>query len=400
MNVLRKYWSSVYHYILLVVPGCCTCAAIFATVFKILGNHPELSWFKVGLFDFTQLIYLGIALYFIYQNKLDSTYFMNHMLAVKAYITISLAFQYNFLLYFFPSEYVWGCTFLFFLIPVFFFDTIMTIIHVFLYLLSLGIATFRSPDAFLPMEHEHVEEALTFRIVVLVLGAFCTILIVYLIESFLLQFQIRSEENTDLLKKQLEHYQSADLLDMELRKFRHDIRNHFICMEYLVQNKDMENLETYFQDLKESFAFQERVYLSGNHIIDAILNHELSRHCSNTVNVIVYGSLKENCSLSSMDLCTVFSNILSNAIASVNKCDSSMKPELTIHFQTGSHYFSISVSNSICEEDAGNLMPKKKSSRNHGFGLNKIKEIVEKYNGNFEQTRKEQTVITKVYLPL
>lgn len=79
-----------------------------------------------------------------------------------------------------------------------------------------------------------------------------------------------------------------------------------------------------------------------------------------------------------------------------------MKPELTIQFQTGSHYFSINVTNSICEEDTKKLnqKPKKATNRNHGFGLNKINEIVEKYNGNFEQTLQEETMITKVYLPL
>lgn len=402
MNVIRKYWNSIYHYVLLIVPGLCMCAGLFWTIFKLLGNYPHLSWFQLGLFDLSQILYLGITFYFIYQNKRDQNYFMNHLFSVKAFITISLTIQYNFILYLFPSDYVWGCTFLFFAIPVFFFDTIMTIIHVFSYLLSLGIATFLYPESFFPLEKEHVGEAIAFRIVILVLTSFCVIMIVYFIESFLIQFQIRSEENTELLEKQLEYYQGADLLDTELRKFRHDIKNHFICMEHLFQNRDLENLETYFNDLKESFAFQEKAYFSGNHIIDAILNHELLRHCSNTVNIIVYGSLKENCSISAMDLCTLFSNILSNAITSVNKCDGSMNPELTIHFQTGTYYFSIEVSNTIGEEDIKKLgeNTKKKSNRDHGFGLNKIKEIVKKYNGNFEQTLDNETIITRVYLPL
>ena len=242
---------------------------------------------------------------------------------------------------------------------------------------------------------------MTFRIVVLLLAAFCTILIVYCIENFLIQFQIRSEENSDLLKKQLEYYQEADILDTELRKFRHDINNHFICMEHLFQNKDIKTLETYFYDLKEAFAFQKKIYFSGNHIIDAILNHELSKHCLSTVNIIVFGSLKEEVCVTAMDLCTIFSNILSNAITSVTKCDRSMKPELTIHFHTGSKYFSIYVSNSAAEEDMKKFTKKaKRSNRNHGYGLIKIKEIVKKYNGNFEQTIEEQSITTQVYLPI
>lgn len=402
MNVIQKYWNSIYHYVLLLIPGFCICAGLFGTIWKLVGKHSHLSWFQVGLFDFSQIIYLGISLYFIYQNKRNHTYFINHLFPVKLFITIALTIQYNFLLYLFPSEYAWGCTFLFFAVSIFFFDTVMMIIDVLSYLLSLGIATCLKPEYFLPVESEEIWEALTFRVVVLLLTSICVILIVYFTERFLIQAKINSEENTELLQKQVEYYQSSDLLDTELRKFRHDIKNHFICMEYLFQNKDMENLQTYFDDLKKSFAFQERVYFSGNHIIDAILNHDISRRCSKTVNIIVFGSLKDDFSISAMDLCTLFSNILSNAITSVNKCDTSMKPELTIQFQTGSHYFSINVTNSICEEDTKKLnqKPKKATNRNHGFGLNKINEIVEKYNGNFEQTLQEETMITKVYLPL
>lgn len=79
-----------------------------------------------------------------------------------------------------------------------------------------------------------------------------------------------------------------------------------------------------------------------------------------------------------------------------------MNPELTIHFQNGSRYFFIGVSNSICENDVIKVNPQKKkpSNRNHGFGLNKIKEIVEKYNGTFEQKSDNQMITTEVYLPL
>lgn len=67
--------------------------------------------------------------------------------------------------------------------------------------------------------------------------------------------------------------------------------------------------------------------------------------------------------------------MLSNAIASVNQCEASEAPELTIHFQTGTQYFFIGVTNSVCKEAALTLKQKKKKSlnRNHGFGLNKIK---------------------------
>lgn len=402
MDIIKKYWNSIYHYVLLLIPFLCICAGIFWTICKALGYYPNLSWMKIGLFDFSQLIYLGAAIYFIFQNKINHTYIINHLNSIKLYISIALLIQYNFILFLFPSDYVWECTFLFFAITVFFFDTKMIAINITSYICSLAAATLLNPNDFIPLDKVNWKEIVSFRIVILSLTSLCILLIVFFVERFLLQAQISKEENVQLLKKQLEHYQNIDLLDMELRKFRHDIRNHFLCMEYLSKNGNIEELKVYFDDLNKSFAFQEKVYFSGNHIIDAILNNDLSRHCTDNVNIIVYGSLPEILSISSMDLCTLFSNILSNAIASVNKCNGSMNPELTIQFQTGARYFFIEVSNSICENDILEISQKnkKKRNRNHGFGLNKIKEIVEKYNGTFEQSLNNQTIITSVYLPL
>lgn len=402
MDIIKKYWDSIYQYILLLIPFLCICAGVFWTICKILGQYPDISWIKIVLFDFSQLIYLVIAIYLIFQNKKEPTYIINHLIYIKLYIGIALLIQYNFILHLFPSDHVWECTFLFFAVIVFFFDSKMMAMNIISYVCSLVIATLLKPKIFLPLDKANYKEIIAFRIVILLLTSFSIMIIVFFVERFLFQAQTSQKENIELLEKQLEHYQNIDLLDMELRKFRHDIRNHFLCMEHLFQNGRIEEFNVYFQDLKQSFAFQEKFYFSGNHIIDAILNNDLSRHCSGNVMVTVYGSLPEIHSISSMDLCTLFSNILSNAITSVNKCDSSMNPELTIHFQNGSRYFFIGVSNSICENDVIKVNPQKKkpSNRNHGFGLNKIKEIVEKYNGTFEQKSDNQMITTEVYLPL
>ena len=71
-------------------------------------------------------------------------------------------------------------------------------------------------------------------------------------------------------------------------------------------------------------------------------------------------------------------------------------PELVIRFMGGNSYFSIMVSNSMVQEEDA----KKKRSRNHGHGVRNIKETVEKYEGNFEQSIDGEMFITSVYFPI
>ena len=396
MNIIRKYWDSVYIYVLLLMPGFCACAGTWWTVCKLLGWYQYLKWEQLLTFDFTQIIYFSVAIIFISKNRKDHSYIPEHLALVKCFIVTALFIQYNFIMYLFPSVHVWECTFLFFTTIVFLFDSKLTLFNIIVYFIALLIAHAVRPEAFLPLYGSNVTEIIAWRIMIYWLTSGCILIIVYFVERFLMQAQESSEENVHLMEKQLKYYKDMELMDTELRKFRHDIKNHFMCMEYLYQNEKKEELDQYFHDLQDAFLFQEKIYATGNVIIDAILNHDLHSTCNENVQCTVYGSLPEIKSVAAMDLCTVFSNMLSNAITSANKAEVK-EPQIVIRFFSGERFFSIVVSNSFTESEEGK---KKKKDRNHGHGLYNIRNTVDKYMGNFEQLVEGDMITTTVYLPI
>lgn len=398
MNVIKKYWDSVYAYVLLLVPGFCMCAGLFWTICKWRGLYRNLPWIAIIVFDCSQLIYLSAALYFIYRNKKEHTYISEHLVYVKGFIVFALFIQYNFILYLFASVHVWECTFLFFAIIVFLFDSKLMFLNIMSYFFSLVAAHILRPEAFLPLEEPNLREIVAFRIVIFILTAACIMIIVYFVERFLMQARESNEENVHLMEKQLEYYRDMEFLDTELRKFRHDIKNHFIGMEALFNSGKTEELQKYFDDLQQSFSFQKKIQFSGNDIVDAILHHDLPHYCREEVKVTIYGSLPDITTVSSMDLCTLFSNLLSNAIASANQCRGLSGPEIVIRFSSGKTYFSIAISNSILAENIRNKG--KKKDRNHGFGIHKIKNVIEKYGGRFEKNVEQDRMSITVYLPI
>ena len=351
MNIIRKYWDSVYIYVLLLMPGFCACAGTWWTICKLLGWYEYLDWTQLLMFDFTQVIYFTVAILFISKNRKDHSFIPEHLPEVKGFIVTALFILYNFIMYLFPSVHVWECTFLFFTIIAFLFDSRLTLLNIIVCFLALLIAHMLRPEAFLPTDGSNVAEVIAWRIMIYWLTAICILVIVYFVERFLMQAQESDEENIHLMEKQLKYYQDIELMDTELRRFRHDIKNHFMCMEYLFRNDKREELDRYFDDLQQAFSFQEKLYVSGNDIIDAILNHEIHSSCKKEVMVTVYGNLPHLITVTPMDLCTVFSNLLSNAITSANRVDVSMNPEIVIRFSKGRTYFSITVSNSMVEEE-------------------------------------------------
>lgn len=399
MNIIKKYWESVYIYILLLIPCLCGCAGIYWSICKMFGLYTELSWNVIGVFDLSQVIYLAIALYYICKNRKDADYILNHLSHVKCFILVSLFIQYNFIMLLFPSEHVWGCTFLFWVVIIFFFDVKMMIIHILLCLVSLLIHHMLRPEEFLPVNSADIGESISFRVLILCLVTLSVLLIVYFVERFLIQAQEDSDENVRLLEKQLEYYENMELLDTEIRKFRHDIQNHFVCMEHLLHSGKNEELQVYFNGLQQIFSFQEKIYYSGNDIMDAIMNYDIPHHCLGEVKVTVKGLMPELKTPSSVDVCIVFSNMLSNAISAVNRCVGLLDARLVIEFQAGKRFVCIAVSNTVCEKETLTFRRAHKD-RNHGYGLSKIKEVLEKYDGKYEQYMEEDMIVIKVYLPI
>ena len=132
--------------------------------------------------------------------------------------------------------------------------------------------------------------------------------------------------------------------------------------------------------------------------MDAILHHELPRHCLEDVNVTVYGCLPKLTTVSGIDLCTLFSNLLSNAIASANQCVNRTDAHITIQFSGGEKYFSIQISNSVLS--AAPVTTLQTNDRNHGHGMVKIKNVLDKYSGKMARTIEPHTITFTIYLPI
>lgn len=399
MKIMKMYWDTVYFWLLIFAPCACICAGIHFTYFRFQGIYSHTSWFCVILFDSSQLLYLLISIYFLLKRRKENTVSSSFLLKVKWYITISLLIQYNFLMHAFITDYIWACTFLFLVLIVFLFDAKMLFFNIAAYTFSLTLAHLLHKEKHLPAHQEHYIDDICFRIVVLVLYSIFLVAVTYFVEKFMHRAQMENDENQFLMEKQLEYYQNLDIMDKELRKFHHDIHNHFVCLQKLVENDNQLELQQYFQDLMDTYSENDSLYFSGNLIVDSILNYNLTHLCKDNVETVVYGTLPQIDTLSSMDLCTVFSNMLSNAIKGAN-ASTMDNPELIIHFQHGDKYFSITISNSTAlTADNGHTSFSKKD-RNHGYGIHKIEEVTEKYQGIFEQTQKDGLFTMQIFLPI
>ena len=191
-------------------------------------------------------------------------------------------------------------------------------------------------------------------------------------------------EANQLMKIQEKYYTMLLKRENETRAFRHDIKSHLYCLKTLYSN-----LTTSLNEIVTSTE-------TGNNLINAIVNDIASQYSDVTLNW--HGYLPMELSLSSMDLCTVFSNLLRNAFEAAVKTE---EKDVSVSVRNIGSSLILEVSNTSLTEPVkhNGKFVSSKSEGGHGYGISNAKKVIESKNGSFLMNYENGIVRTEVILP-
>ena len=211
-------------------------------------------------------------------------------------------------------------------------------------------------------------------------------------------------EKAMIYEKQLKtiqkrHYETLLDREAETKRYRHDMGNHLMCLSSLANNGDMEAVRGYLAKMEKQMEnIQRRYYTTGNEVLDILTNHYTAM-LNDNVTVRVTGYI--NVDIDEMDMCTIYSNLLQNAIEELARCKE--KSLLDIRFAKGRDHIEISIRNSLSEEHLSKslkdiLKTNKANKEEHGLGLINVKNTVESLNGIFTIKREEDIFCATVVI--
>ena len=238
-----------------------------------------------------------------------------------------------------------------------------------------------------------------FFYILVVIGSFFQLFLV--IALILSRDAYRDKEAlaTQYLNDQKRHYEYLRFQERETRKFRHDLKDHMYILSTMYTKKNWEDFNNYIEEMDAKIkCFSNKI--SVNHeIADAILNKFYYEGQEQGILLAVHGHFPMECNISAFDLCTILSNLLSNAMYAQRECVSGKidvtirytEQELTIIIEN--HYLQ-----KIFQKD-GVFQTQKADIFNHGFGLENVQECVEKNQGQimFETEHGQFKVMLSLY---
>lgn len=229
------------------------------------------------------------------------------------------------------------------------------------------------------------------------------IAIFYLFEKQLKREEekIKSEFFKEQLENQRKHFGELEENQRRTNRTIHDIKNQLLAiLGYIKDNQNQLAIES-MDILCDNITGDSNFVRTGNVAIDSLLNAKINKIDELGINLKTSIFIEQSNQVEDIDLCILLGNAMDNAIEACEKISSENEKKIKFRIIQVEEYLSIEISNSIFTKvkiQKDRIFTTKKDQLFHGFGLESIKEIVEKYNGHMNYEQKENTFIVKILL--
>lgn len=232
------------------------------------------------------------------------------------------------------------------------------------------------------------------------ISVFFSLLIFIEILGIYFRKYIELQEQNTLYK--IEEQELANLRESTafIRGWKHDYSNQLQVISSMLESNNIESAKNYICDILTHSTTIKPIFNTNNQILDSILS---LKYCTMEENKITFDYsiyLPDNLQISSLNLSTLFTNILDNAIEANLKLSSerfiklSIKPKeemliITLENATDGQYV---------YDKKGNLRSSK-SEKNHGYGMQQIINTIEQIGGFYKITAGEQLFTIEIAIP-
>lgn len=215
--------------------------------------------------------------------------------------------------------------------------------------------------------------------------------------------EVRQEsEYTDRRNQLLEiNYLSAKEAYESNARLYHDMRNHFLMIQNYLAGGQVPEAQDYLKRLVGNYEGYGIERWTGIEAIDYLIGQKKGIAEREGIHVHVHSEYPKGCEIDPVDLCTMLTNLLDNAIESCQRYPQNKKREIMLTIRRIHQFIIIRIENtSIIAPVIRNGIPvtSKENKQKHGWGLQNVNSAVEKYRGTIEYTYKAPLFIVSIML--
>ena len=192
----------------------------------------------------------------------------------------------------------------------------------------------------------------------------------------------------DIYRQQTDHYRNQleviEESQKRLRALRHDIKNHLLHLSMELQQEHCEAALDYLKDMEGELENPVEYVRCGNREIDSLLNYKLEKAKQVLAEVEYHVSIPVELMPKSFDINVILGNLLDNAIEAAQ---GSERKWMKLAMRSEKGVLLIHIANSCAKpprKTGKRFLSTKEEMGEHGIGLQNVRRMVERQNGNVE----------------
>ncbi len=200
---------------------------------------------------------------------------------------------------------------------------------------------------------------------------------------------------------QLQYYDGLARQIKQVCEYRHDINNLIEVTEALLHSESCsEDGRLLLEEIKERASSSKIPVYSANPTVNAVLYHKTDMARRKEIDISVSIDASESFPFERSDICSVFANLLDNAIREAADTERGFV-SVTAARKKGLLFIEVTNSTKKSFDMEGAKLPTDKEDKgNHGLGLAIVDNIAKKYDGSFMLTAENGTARAVLTLPL
>ena len=197
----------------------------------------------------------------------------------------------------------------------------------------------------------------------------------------------RNQYNEKILASQRKYYESVLKHEENLRKFKHDVKAHLMIIREYAAKEENDKLLGYIDSLEGVKEIYQNKSITGNRIIDIIIDSLSDEIEKNNIEFKVEGKVGKLERIEDTTICIIIYNLLKNSIEACSLVEEEDNRYINILVGMYNSLFYFRITNSfngkyiIKEEDFVTI---KKDRKAHGYGTKNVKEAVKKSGGSIK----------------
>lgn len=206
------------------------------------------------------------------------------------------------------------------------------------------------------------------------------------------QLARREETMRKQIRQQMEYYEALDAIHNNWRAYKHDMENHLLCIDALLDMGDVPAARDYIHAMHGKTKHMDGGFIyTGNRVLDALITDKIRIAKNIGIEVTKMIAVDREIEMDPLDCCILFGNAMDNAIEACQRIESGPR-QIELQLKITGNMLHVQLRNTSQHEpiiDKDGIKSSKMDNECHGFGLKNIKKVVENYEGVWEIQQKE-----------